>query len=360
MLHFAKQALLAAGERAVDGLCERLDGGVGALGQLGVFDDAKVGLDAVELRTVRRQIVEADALLLQARRRRVEGLIAMERGVVQHDDQLPRAPRDRLNDRQHVVGRQRARHRIPPQGGLVPIGQQHPKRVDPAALRVLVGDQLALAGQHPTVVHRLAGAEPALVQVGHGQLARVRPFAKRASSALAAAAWAGSWRCLPLRLVRYQPASSRRRYRRTWRGLKRMPCSGNAAASWPAVQVRACPSKVRTAASTAVRRGWSGAGPGAAWRTAPHPSAGKRRNSPPTVSAQYPRWVAMRATGQPAAESASISRRSRSAGRRVASRRSLARSVACSSVNLMRNMPEFYTIRGQELSVTCAIRQTGG
>ena len=54
-------------------------------------------------------------------------------------------------------------------------------------------------------------------------------------------------------------------------------------------------------------------------------------------------------TGHPATDNATISTRSRSAGLRVASPRISTSSCACSTVNVIRNMPEYYTISGLPL-----------
>lgn len=177
---FREQVLLVVGEGAIDSGMERIGRGVAALGHTVMLDRAEDTLDGVELGAVRWQVVQRDA----ARRQVWQGILhdarMMDAGVVEHDDR--RLARDHRGRAQLL--QQADQMFTPPGAGVAdpmqrrsrPIDRDSGKDVQPPTLRTFVGDAFALTASHPTVGHRLGGAEATLIQVQQAPVAGRRLF----------------------------------------------------------------------------------------------------------------------------------------------------------------------------------------
>src|SRR5215212_6916273 len=335
---FGDEGVLVGGEGGGDGVEERGQGGVASLGQVVVLDGAEGGLDLVQVGAVGRQVVEVDAPRPEGGAGGAGFLTAMDRAVVQHDHGRDRHRRQVGQEGDEVLAAQAAGLGDPVEGRVGARLHQGGEGVDAPPFGVLVGDALALALPHPGGGHRLAGREAAFVEVDEPDAAGVGLFLSDPSTAFARSTLAGSCLCRKVWTVRRQPAPIPRRYRRVWRGLRSMPRSASAAASWAEVQVRSSPSSRSSAASTRSRRAVSGGGPGGFRRRPAGPDSRKRTSTARTVAVLYPRCAATRGGPQPAADSSAISTRSRSAGERVGSRRRLSTATRPSVVSVRRIM----------------------
>ena len=76
---------LDAREGRPHGRLERLERGVGPLGQLVVLDGAEQTLEVIELGALGGQVVEVDALCAQPWQRSAHEPIPVKTGVVEHD-----------------------------------------------------------------------------------------------------------------------------------------------------------------------------------------------------------------------------------------------------------------------------------
>src|SRR5579884_3359067 len=229
-----------------------------------------------------------------------------------------------------------AADRQPAQVGLVVPLDRGSQDVEAAALGVLVPDPLAGARSDPAIGHRLAGAEAALVEEREPKVAGSGLFWRLASTDRARVPRAGSCLWVRVETVRRQRAPSSFRSLRVWRVLRMMPSARSAWASWTAVQVRSDSSSLFRALQTCWRRAVSLGGPGWRQRSAATPSAENRLIVWRTVAGWQSRWRPICGGLQPAADSRTISTRSRSAGRRGRSWRSAWTAARCSEVSVRR------------------------
>ena len=192
MLAASEQARLGFGEGGINGVHEVGDGAVAAFREVMVLDPPEDRLDLVELRAIRRQVIELDPLLLEGGQRFFDDVADVDRPVVHDHHQPPVPPGHVLEDGQEVLAGERPGDLVPDEQGLRPIPDEDGDGIDPPPLWVLVGQVLAGAAQGPTVVDRLRGAEAAFIQVAQGQLARLRPLLSSANSSLACATRTGS------------------------------------------------------------------------------------------------------------------------------------------------------------------------
>lgn len=156
-----------------------LQDGVGDLGarrRLLMLADAEDWFDLVQLGTVGRQEVEADALGPQRGQGGLGGAAAMQAGIVHDDHQgYVGAPREAAQEGEQVSAGQGCAS-PPPRSARArrPLDQRR-QDIEPPDLRALVGNALAFATSRPRVRLRLARTQSALVEVAQGKLPR-RPF----------------------------------------------------------------------------------------------------------------------------------------------------------------------------------------
>src|SRR5688572_25467223 len=254
----SQELVLEASVGLIDGRLQGGQRGVDALRQVAVLDDTKDGLDLVQLRRVRWQEVEVNALGPELGQGGLDHPAMMQTGIVQHDHQRDRA-RGPLQQEVHQIGAgERARGADPIKGGLHAVGGVQREGVVAPPLGVLVGHVLALAGADPAHRYRKAGAEAALIEVDALEEPRGGPFPNMANCALARSTLAGSCLWRSERTVRRHLAPMPWRYRRVCRVLSRMPSSWRAWASCVAVQVRGWSNSRSRAWVTCSRRAVSG------------------------------------------------------------------------------------------------------
>ena len=137
-----------------------------------MLDMAEHWLDGVEVRAVRRQVVQVDALGPQRRQRRLHDRAPVNIGVIQDDNQRPRQRRQGVPEAYHLLGDEAPRLGDPVESGRCAGRHQQSQRSQPAALRVLVWHPLAPTLADPGVGHRLAGTEAAFVERREDEPAR--------------------------------------------------------------------------------------------------------------------------------------------------------------------------------------------